>query len=250
MLLSHQLQGARFELKYVVGESCARGVRDFALSYLVPDEHSTPENNYEYPVHSLYLDSASLTLCRATLHGLKNRFKLRIRYYDDSPDSPAFLEVKRRQNDVILKQRVAVRRGSIPRVVAGHWPVPADIIDQSPRGMSALQEFTHLRTLLMAEGQAIVSYTREAYVTANDNTVRLTLDRRLRGYRCNGQGCLARSGVPVEPDVGGVILELKFTDRFPIWMRELVRAFNLERRSVAKYVACIMSLRAPALQLV
>jgi hypothetical protein len=32
------------------------------------------------------------------------------------------------------------------------------------------------------------------------------------------------------------VLELKFTDRFPHWFREMSRALNLERRSNAKYV--------------
>jgi len=36
-----------------------------------------------------------------------------------------------------------------------------------------------------------------------------------------------------------VTLELKFTDRFPHWMRDVVHAFNLERRSVPKYVECV-----------
>lgn len=249
MLVTQQLQSSRFELKYVIGESCARAVRDFALSYLVPDEHADPAKNCEYPVHSLYLDSPSLALARATMQGHKNRFKLRIRFYDDDDDSPAFLEIKRRENAVIKKQRVMMRKSSTRRLLAGHWPTPEDIIDPSPKGMAALQEFTRLRGMLQADGQAVVSYMREAYVTPNDNSVRLTFDRRLLGYRYDGTGRLVRAGTPVEPRVGGVILELKFTDRFPVWMRHMVRSFSLVRRSMAKYVVCVLAMRAPQLDL-
>ena len=90
MPYAHRLQGSRFELKYLITESTARQVRDFALGYLQPDPHADPARNCEYAVHSLYCDSRSLRLCKGTLWGQKNRYKLRIRFYDESPESPAF----------------------------------------------------------------------------------------------------------------------------------------------------------------
>ena len=249
MVLPPALQSSRFELKYIISEGCARAIRDFALSYLEPDEHDNPAEDFEYSVRSLYLDSPSMALCRATMQGQKNRFKLRIRYYDELPDSPAYLEVKRRLNDVILKQRCAVRKSSVARILAGHFPAPADVLDQTPRGHAALQHFLDLRTRIHADGQVFVAYRREAYVTANNNSLRLTFDRRLHGARYGGLGALSYNGDRVYPDVGGVVLELKFTDRFPVWMRHLVRSFNLQRRSMAKYVECALGLRVPTLQL-
>jgi hypothetical protein len=47
---------------------------------------------------------------------------------------------------------------------------------------------------------------------------------------------------PVYPKLGGVVLELKFTNRFPNWMRQMVGIFDLERTSVAKYVSCTRTL--------
>ncbi|MCX5682948.1 MAG: polyphosphate polymerase domain-containing protein [Planctomycetota bacterium] len=250
MSLSPALQSSRYELKYLVSEATARAVRDFCLSYLEPDEHDDPAEGFEYSVHSLYLDSPNLSLCRQTLQGHKNRFKLRIRFYDESPDSPAFLEIKRRQNDVILKQRCAVRRVAVQRILAGHWPTSEDVLDKGPRGLSALTEFCHLTKCIQADGKVFVSYKREAYVTTQNNSVRLTFDRRLFGTRYEGLGELRVNGCRVYPEMQGVILELKFTDRFPVWMRHLCRVFSLERRSVAKYCYCAHSLNIPQLQLV
>jgi hypothetical protein len=241
MPLSSALQSSRFELKYLISEATARAIRDFCLSYLEPDEHDDPTEGFEYAVHSLYLDGPGLVLCRQTLQGHKNRFKLRIRFYDESPESPAFLEVKRRQNDVILKQRCAVRRSAVPRILAGHWPAPQDVLDNSPRGHAALTQFCDLAGSIQAEGQVFVSYKREAYVTTQNNSVRLTFDRRLFGTRYAGLGALHVNGDRVYPDLPGVILELKFTDRFPVWMGHLSRVFNLERRSVAKYCYCALA---------
>jgi len=249
MSFTHRVQGSRFELKYVIPEATARGVRDFALSYLVPDPHADPARNCEYSVHSLYLDSRRLELCKATIRGLKDRYKLRIRFYDELDESPCFAEVKRRQNDVILKQRAVLRRASVPRLLAGHWPVPSDIMDASPRGMGALAQFCRLQAMIQAEGQIFVSYLREAYVTPNDDSVRLTFDRRVHGVRYTGSGRLDMTAEPVYPPISGVILEIKFTNRFPGWMRQLAGHFNLERRSMAKYVACLQAQRVPQLEL-
>jgi len=248
MSYTHRLQGSRFELKYLIDESTARGVRDFALGYLEPDPHADPARNCEYAVHSLYLDGPDLGLCKATMWGLKDRYKLRIRFYDESPATPAFLEIKRRQNDVIVKQRVPVRRSGVARVLRGFWPAQEDVMDVSPRGQSALAEFCRLRDNIGARGQCFVSYQREAYVTPGDDSLRVTFDRRVHGVWYAGDGTLAMRGRRVYPRIPGVILEIKFTDRFPVWMREMARHFSLDRQSMAKYVACLVSLRPEPLE--
>jgi hypothetical protein len=248
MPYTHRLQGSRFELKYLISESVARDVRDFALGYLEPDPHADPARNCEYEVHSLYLDSPGLRLCKATLWGLKNRYKLRIRFYDESPETPAFLEIKRRQDDVILKQRVPVRRAGVKRVLQGYWPAQEDIMDVSPRGQAALAEFCRLRDNIRADGRCFVSYHREAYVTPRDDRLRVTFDRRVHGVSYWGDGSLEMRARRVYPPIPGVILEIKFTDRFPVWMREMARHFNLDRQSMAKYVACMAALRPEPLE--
>ena len=122
--ISHSLQTSRYELKYLIDEQCARSVRDYARCHLVPDRYAADLPNCEYDVHSLYLDSPDLALCRATRHGERNRFKLRIRFYDDRPDSPAYFEIKRRTDSVIHKRRSAVRRTAVERLLAGQQPRP------------------------------------------------------------------------------------------------------------------------------
>src|SRR5262249_4567290 len=103
----------------------------------------------------------------------------------------------------------------------------------------AMMEFCRLRDEIKAYGCSYVFYRREAYVSPEINETRITFDRDLQGgmYRFGSQ-----LGLPYEteqPEVGGVVLELKFTGRFPNWMRELVYHFNLEMTSMPKYVKCV-----------
>ena len=95
------MQLQRFELKYRIGEHTALAIRDFVSSYLEIDEYGATLPNFAYPVHSLYLDSPDLELYRTTINGDKNRFKLRLRFYENRPEAPVYFEIKRRMNNTI-----------------------------------------------------------------------------------------------------------------------------------------------------
>ncbi len=244
MNLDHQLQTNRFEFKYLIDEARARSIRQFALSHLVLDEYADPKLNNSYSIHSIYLDSPSLYLCQATLNGLKNRFKLRLRFYHDSPDSPVFFEIKRRINDTICKERVAVRRSAVQPLLLRRYPDRQDLAKFTPKNFDCLRQFCQMRDSIQADRGILVSYLREAYVTPRDNSVRLTFDRNLESGRFDQNLRINRLEDRYQPHVDGVILELKFTDRFPLWMHDLVQHFNLTRSPMAKYVACATSIDA------
>jgi hypothetical protein len=72
---------------------------------------------------------------------------------------------------------------------------------------------------------------------------RATFDRQLQAspYVPGSEITIPAAGTLAAPqDV--VVFELKFTNRFPHWMQELVRMFNLHAVSFPKYVNCRQSL--------
>ena len=231
-----QLQ--RFELKYRVSESTARAMRQFVRCYLKPDEFAAHAPEFAYAVHTLYLDSPDLALYEATNGGDKNRFKLRIRFYDDGPDAPAFFEVKRRRNECISKLRAKVRRDAVSPLLAGEWPQLRHLAKPDAKQLFALHEFCRLMRLLKATPRSHVAYRREAWMSPTDNSLRVTFDRQVQ---CEPQfsSCLNASvmeSTAVQPFESEVIFELKYTNRMPNWCGELIRAFGLVRGSAAKYV--------------
>lgn len=242
-MFKHHLQANRFELKYVISENCALAVRDYVRSYLVPDEFNPPQGG-GYQVNSVYLDGPALELCNATVEGHKNRYKLRIRFYDDVATSPVFFEIKRRANDAILKERARVQRPVVARLLSGHWPRHADLVKFSPKTFDSLRRFCDLRNQLQARGTAIVTYEREAYVTPDSDSVRVTFDRNLRTVPFVGEFRASARNDWSYPAIGGTVLELKFTERFPTWMRNMARTFDLQRGSMPKYVECVTTLGA------
>jgi hypothetical protein len=229
------MQLQRFELKYLISEEVALAVRDFVCSYLEIDEFGATLPNLSYPVHSLYLDSAELATYHATINGDKNRFKLRLRFYDNQPDSPVFFEIKRRMNNTISKQRGGVRRHAVDSLLAGQLPSETHLVSREPKQAIAIQNFCRLATNLRASPKAHIFYLREAWISKFDNSVRVTLDRDVF---CDPEPTARLETDLIRPvNVFGkkVVLELKFTSRFPDWFKELVRVFGLMQCGAAKY---------------
>jgi hypothetical protein len=231
-----RLQLQRLELKYIIKEEVALRVRDFVSSYLEIDEYGATRPNLSYAVHSLYLDSDLLSLYWHTINGNKNRYKLRLRFYEDRPGAPVYFEIKRRMNDSMSKQRGGVRRDAVDYILAGHLPEPAHLISSDPKQLSAIQRFSQLMNQLHARPKAHVAYLREAWISPHHNSVRLTMDRKVY---CDPEPTARLSAQMTNPALvfgNNVVLELKFTGRFPDWFRELARVFNLVQCSAAKYV--------------
>ena len=227
---------SRFELKYLIPERVALQVRAFVQQHLEVDEFGVGQPNFSYPVHSLYLDSDDLEIHRRTVNGDKNRWKLRVRYYNESPKVPVFFEIKRRMKDVILKQRGAVRRSAAQKLLSGHFPEPGDMKGDAVEDLVSVQRFIELMNNVNAKPSMHVAYDREAYVNNFNNEVRITMDRNVRGLpRPGGELLVGMPGCYVCTD-DIVILELKFTGRFPHWYRELVQHFNCFQTGAAKYV--------------
>src|SRR5262245_39158873 len=203
-----RMQQSRFELKYLITETTAGRVRDFVRCYLGMDEFSVGRPNFSYPVHSLYLDSDRLEIYWRTINGDKNRYKLRLRYYSDHPDSPVFFEIKRRMKDIILKQRGGVKQSAVPHLLAGHFPAPERMVSKNAEGLVAVQKFCTFMTELHAKPKSHIYYKREAYVS-DDDEVRVTMDRDVYSEPHLSPAVSLKMTEPVHSFKGLVILELK-----------------------------------------
>ncbi|MBN9693213.1 MAG: polyphosphate polymerase domain-containing protein [Verrucomicrobia bacterium] len=230
-----RMQLQRWELKYVIPEDVALAVREFVRSYLELDEYGAKRPDLSYTIHNLYLDSDDLAIYWGTINGDKNRYKLRLRFYEDNPHAPVFFEIKRRMNEAIMKQRGGVKRPAVEAVLAGHLPAPSELVSGDPRQLVALQRFVELSMRHAAHPVAHVRYDREAWISVHDNSVRVTMDRNV----LISPEFVARFSDRLDDPtcVFGrlVILELKFTGRFPDWFKEMVRIFNLRQGSASKY---------------
>ena len=236
-------QASRREMKYIVSESAAQTIREMVSAHLDPDPYTVSAGQQGYHLKSLYLDGEMLTLYRQTRRGEKNRFKLRIRFYNDAREAPAFLEVKRRTTEAITKERAAVTKRAAERFLAGIRPTADDLLKPNAKTIRSLKIFCDLCERVSSRGIVFVGYRRQAFMTAGSNRVRVTFDRELSAYRYEPRKGLRADSPPCPVNMEGVILEFKFTDRFPNWMHEIAQLFCLQKRSVPKYILCVKALQ-------
>lgn len=232
-----KLQKQRFEYKYHIDEDQADGIRNFLRNYMTLDAFGATQPNFSYPVHTLYMDSPDLKLYQATINGDRNRFKLRVRFYENTDSAAVYTEIKRRYNSVITKQRAAITHESARHMANGQLPRLDELINPEADSMHALAEFNKLVSVLNAGPVAHIAYLREAWIGEDEHTrTRVTMDRQVKSEPRREMRFDFEMKDPEIVFGNAIVLELKFTDRFPHWFKDLVQTYELKHQSAAKYV--------------
>lgn len=229
--------GCRYELKYLISEAKAEAISEFIKPFVPVDRYSKLQPHGFYPIVSLYLDSPDLRLCRESLTGKKNRFKLRIRSYSDDQQYPTFFEIKRRISSVIMKSRAPVRHQDVAALLQGLCLPHQDF----RTNREALDQFQLYVSSIMARPVILIRYLRKAYESDSENRVRVTFDRELC-YKVTQEPRITLNGSSWQYNhltIKGVILEIKFTARYPQWLNRLVTTFDLKSRSISKFATSL-----------
>lgn len=213
-----------FELKFLVSESQAAQVADWAVRHLAADPHAGSIVADGYRVTSLYLDTADLDIYHR--QGSYGRAKFRVRRYDAA--SSLFLERKCKVKGRVRKRRTRVEPDDLPLLTS-----PAQPPDWPGRWFGRR---------LAARGlgpTCLVSYERVARIGTDLNgPIRLTVDRDF----------LCRRGNTIDvPDLttgqvlfaGRGVVELKYRAALPALFKVLIRDLGLIPAPASKYRAGI-----------
>jgi SPX domain protein involved in polyphosphate accumulation len=233
----------RYELKYTVPPEMVEPISAFAEAYCFLDKHSSLSPDGFYQVNSLYFDTPEYLFLRNRLGRLPNRFNMRVRSYGPRPKLPYFLEVKQKKGDIIRKYRARIVEADLERALD-----PAEDVRGFLQSSGEYENASHFRRLVQVHNAAPVamtSYRRKAYVSHCDDYARVTFDIGLRysaqrEYRpLDLPDGLAPSDVQtIYDEETSVILELKcYSQYVPLWMVDMIRAFQLRRRGFSKYSA-------------
>ncbi|GBC59202.1 VTC domain-containing protein [Desulfonema ishimotonii] len=239
----------RYELKFVIPEHMVDPISDFASVYCTLDKYSQITDGLFYRVNNLYFDTPNFLFLQRRLEGVENRFNMRIRSYGEEGNLPCFFEIKQKRVNIIKKFRAGVHDED--------WPVMFEKSDYDISGKTRREEvgnkelFLRLAHSYNAGPRVLTQYKRKAYVSDVDDYGRVTFDMDLRYMpeeRYNVRPDEARmipndDVMAFDPDpVGNIILELKcYSTQFPLWMIDLIRYFDLSRRSFSKYITGLRS---------
>ncbi len=230
---------ARYEIKYLVPRMLNGQIREAISPYVELDPYSRKEKEYSYTVRSLYYDTAQFDYHFEKLDGLEVRKKLRIRTYNNYKEQrTAFFEIKRRYNQVIVKERAELPiKKAKAFIYQPDLDFAAEIKDRIKRAVIAKFLYNYMQDAL--EPKLLVVYEREAYVGMQNRSERVTFDKNLRFlFEPELDEIFADDGFiyRFEPYF---ILELKFNGFMPKWMRRLTRQFSLSALSISKYCSGI-----------
>lgn len=233
----------RFEMKFTIPSSMVEPISNFASVYCSPDKYSQQSDSGYYKVNNLYFDSPEYLFLRMRLASVQNRFNMRVRSYGDEAGMPYFMEIKQKTGQIIKKYRAIVTQPDWYRV----FTEPGfESHDESNDQLEIRNRdlFERMIYSYNASPKVLTQYIRNAWVSDVDDYARVTFDRELKytpesEYNLVPDDDLMVSCDPetvFDPDCS-VVLELKCYSAFvPLWMIDLIRYFDLQRRSFSKYM--------------
>ncbi len=235
----------RFESKYTIPLSMVEPIVQFILPYCSYDKYSALSPDKYYRINSLYFDTPDFLFLRQRMLKAERRFNMRIRSYGDNPSFPYFFEIKQRIGDIVRKTRARVDDPEWAQYFSATKGLPPDSDDSK----NSTRRDLFYRTALKYNAQPVVlvQYRRQAFFSNYDEYARVTFDINLR-YKAQKEYSplpVEEMMVPCDLPVGSdscssVILELKcYTSFVPLWMIDLVRAFNLQRTGFSKFSTCL-----------
>lgn len=226
----------RRELKYFVPKTQLDELRRKFLENMEYDPFCRKGVLYSpYTVRSIYLDTQNFLFYYEKIDGLEVRKKLRIRTYNTPESSDeAFLEIKRKFNNIVYKERVKTRFPETPLLFNGSLPKLKDK-DPSFLSKSALKKFAFLINQLNLTPKVLITYEREALYAIDDPKVRVTFDINVRSFAFPDLDDMYREQDLMTINDDCFILEIKFNGHMPVWIRQIVRELNLRVQAISKY---------------
>lgn len=227
----------RVELKYRVPDRIIPSFIEAISPYVSLDPYLAGGDSY--PVTSLYFDSLDCKSLYEKDAGLLSRCKVRLRTYAPTfiKGVPCFLEIKRRHDFVVSKDRLVLKDGI--REVGSASQVLTPLLHGNTDAVAL--EAQMLASWYGLQPMAFVRYRRIPFVGRHDRRFRVTVDTHLEGaWRppfINGFDRFQRCAY------GESIVELKFNHAVPQWFHATIQDFDLVRAANSKYATTMQSLR-------
>jgi SPX domain protein involved in polyphosphate accumulation len=234
---------SRYEIKYALPESAIPEVSRMLRLFAVHDPFTPPSKTMEYTVRSVYYDTRDLECYFQKLDGLKVRKKLRVRTYGHEKEI-AFLEIKRRYTDIVVKERVKLHIDQVRALIQGDTGWMAAENGPAQKTVHVAGKFLYALLKLRLLPMLLVIYEREAFSHPMVPTQRATIDHNMRYVDHPVIDDLFHTDGLVRISDPQAILELKFNDFMPKWMRRLESMFHLRQTSISKYTLGIDACRA------
>jgi len=223
----------RFEFKYYLPIARADALIPHLLTYMAWDPYSVHLPDGAYRVNSLYYDTPRFGCFFDKESGIAKRKKLRLRFYEPTAREGmnVFIEMKRKANALIVKDRVSVPyEAGLERYLDKSIQ---RLFEDSSADIGFLRELLWFYKKNTLVPKHFITYKRRALVSKTDSRFRVTFDSNIQTTYSNSLDIGGRRLYEVYP--GNVVLELKYNNTLPAWFQRIIQRKQLLQLSYSKY---------------
>lgn len=199
------------------------------IAHILPlDRHAAPKG--EYCIRSMYFDSLDHRCFYENENGTDCREKFRIRIYNANKHRIS-LECKRKEHGKTHKTACLLSEETFDRIM------DRSLLPDPASAPPVLQRFFYLMRTEHFSPSVIVEYDRIPYVHPLGN-VRVTLDTNIRSSNAFEDFFLP--SLPVRPilPTGQHLLEVKYDEFIPDYVKTLLQLENLQQATFSKFYLC------------
>ncbi len=226
-----QMVFKRTEVKYLLDPGQRSRFERLIANHLTGDEYGPST------VRNVYFDTPTLLLARRSEEHPVYKEKIRARCYGArAADDPVFLEIKKKYRGIVYKRRAELAPARAAELLRGYGRPQTQIereIDFTVRRYEGLGP------------RVFLAYDREAFFSPEDESVRVTLDARVRArtdrLTLSGDDDGALLLAP-----GLSVLEVKCLEGMPLWLVRFLSEEGLRKTRVSKYGLACRALLADA----
>ena len=230
-----QQKFSRFEMKYIIRKSISERIQKEIRNFMIYDGYANKELKKNYFVRSLYFENNNYSNFNEKVDGVKLRHKYRIRTYSNKLDknTPIFLELKGRENLRTYKTRFFIEQNDLnlffekknyfklKKTYSDNYLIEQFIFDCYRKNLSP---------------KILVDYNRTPYINKSGLYFRLTFDNNIISLSDSRLYFTSLNSGWRECLAGFTILEVKFESSIPAWFQRIVQSYQLQIRSISKFV--------------
>lgn len=209
----------RYELKYVLSKEQVAYFKKRILEHMKIDKYGLTT------IASIYYDTPTYTLINKSIEKPAYKEKIRLRSYGlAKEDSPVFLEIKRKNEKIVYKRRIATTERKAEAFFKDKEEFDKKQISRE------LEAF--LENYQILEPKYLIIYDRIAYYQDNSD-VRITLDMNPRYRKEDLNLHTSLEGTPLLNE-GEAILEVKVQHSVPLWLVVILSEGKIYQNSFSK----------------
>ncbi len=227
---------ARKEIKFLLNMYQYEEMKSVIGQYMEPDKYCV--GGREYGIYNIYYDTPDDFLIRESLSKpyFKEKLRLRSYYSPAEPDSPVFLEIKRKIGGIVTKRRVSMTLAESREYLISRRKPESDKYIQN-QVFSELDAFLDHYPIMPKQ---YISYQREAFFGKDNKDFRLTFDRKITERRYDLDLRESSYGNYII-DRDQRLMEVKVSDSMPEWLINKLSELEIYKTSFSKYGKAYMN---------